>query len=414
MLQALLRRVASAANIDSPAQFVRAPHVGRRNVRVATCVVRLMRWLAWCATFMLGAIATAMAAAPAPADASAAKVLEVFVRSDCPHCADAKAFLVQLARDRPGLQIVFRTVDQDPLARDALVALSLDAGVWPPGVPTFVFGGQLMVGFDDAEHVGRDLIELIDSGSAPKPEVRSALFGTLNASQLGLPLFTLALGLLDGFNPCAMWVLLFLLSLLVRLRDRRRMALVAGTFVLVSGAVYYAFMAAWLNIFLAVGLSDPVRWTLGAVALAIGAINVKDFVARGHGLSLSIPASAKPGLYARMRRVLQAPALPASLLAVAVLAVVVNFVELLCTAGIPAIYTAVLAQQQLSGPAHYAYLGLYILGYIADDSVMVAMAVIALGSGKLGERAGRGLKLVSGAVMLVLGAIVLLRPDWLT
>ena len=68
------------------------------------------------------------------------------------------------------------------------------------------------------------------------------------------------MGLLDGFNPCAMWVLLLLLSLLVRLHDRKRMALVAGTFVLVSGTVYYAFMAAWLNIFLVVGMSKPLRW----------------------------------------------------------------------------------------------------------------------------------------------------------
>ncbi len=128
------------------------------------------------------------------------------------------------------------------------------------------------------------------------------------------------------------------------------MALVAGTFVLVSGAVYYAFMAAWLNVFLAVGLSQGVRWMLGALALVIGALNVKDFVAWGRGPSLSIPASAKPGLYARMHQVMQAPALPASLLAVAALAVVVNFVELLCTAGFPAVYTAVLAQQELAPP----------------------------------------------------------------
>ncbi len=367
------------------------------------------RWLAWLVVSMLGAISVV----PAIADVAETAVLEVFVRSDCPHCADAKVFLAQLARDRPDVQIVFRPVDQDPRARDDLVARSRAAGVWPPGVPTFVFGNQVMVGFDDAEHAGRDLLELIDRGSAPKGEVRSALFGTLEASRLGLPLFTLALGLLDGFNPCAMWVLLFLLSLLVRLRDRRRMALVAGTFVLVSGAVYYAFMAAWLNVFLAVGFSDAVRWLLGAVALAIGAVNVKDFVAWGHGPSLSIPASAKPGLVARMRRAMQAPALPASLLAVAALAVVVNFVELLCTAGIPAIYTAVLAQQQLGGPAYYGYLGLYILGYIADDSLMVAMAVTALSSSKLTEGAGRGLKLVSGAVMLALGAVMLLRPEWL-
>ncbi len=57
----------------------------------------------------------------------------------------------------------------------------------------------------------------------------------LRAGELGLRLFTIVIGLLDGFNPCAMWVLLFLLSLLVNLHDRFKMVLIAGTFVAVSG-----------------------------------------------------------------------------------------------------------------------------------------------------------------------------------
>jgi threonine/homoserine/homoserine lactone efflux protein len=93
--------------------------------------------------------------------------------------------------------------------------------------------------------------------------------------------------------------------------------------------------------------------------------------------------------------------------------VVVNAVELLCTAGLPAIYTAVLSQQNLPASAHYAYLGLYILGYIADDSLMVAAAVLALSSNKLTEAGGRWLKLISGGVMLALGLALLLRPGWL-
>ena len=343
----------------------------------------------------------------------AAAALVVYVRDGCPHCADAKVFLEQLSRERPHLRIVLRAVDQDPAARDELMALSRAAGVWPPGVPTFAVGGRLLVGFGEARESGPAVLALLEQRTETPSKVETRLFGTLSASQMGLPLFTLALGLLDGFNPCAMWVLLFLLSLLVRLQDRRRMALVAGTFVLVSGAVYYAFMAAWLNVFLAVGLSTQVRWALAAVALLIGAVNVKDFVAFGKGISFSIPDAAKPGIYARVRAVLNAEALPGSLLAVAVLAVVVNFVELLCTAGLPAIYTAVLTQQGVSPAANYAYLGLYILGYIADDTLMVAVAVLALGNRKLTEHTGRWLKLLSGLVMLALGVVLLLRPDWL-
>lgn len=113
-------------------------------------------------------------------------------------------------------------------------------------------------------------------------------------------------GLLDGFNPCAMWVLLFLLAMLVNLKSRSRMALIAGTFVLVSGIVYFAFMAAWLTVFMLIGISQPVRILLALASLLVGAINLKDFFAFGRGPSLSIPESAKPGIYKRMRGVLHA------------------------------------------------------------------------------------------------------------
>jgi glutaredoxin len=350
---------------------------------------------------------------PQPQQLAEPNVLEVFVREGCPHCADAKRYLPTLARTRPDLQIILRPVDVDVNARQDLIRYSTQAGITTPGVPTFRFHGRLLVGFTNPEHSGPELAQWLDQAAPNADRVDTAWFGEVSVDRLGLPLFTLALGLLDGFNPCAMWVLLFLLSLLVHLHDRRRMALIAGTFVLTSGVVYFAFMAAWLNVFLVIGFSNPLRIGLGLLALLIGAINVKDFLQPGLGISLSIPNTAKPGLYARMRRVMAADRLLTSLAGVVTLAVVVNFIELLCTAGFPALYTAVLTQQQLPAIEYYAYLALYIAGYITDDSLMVGIAVFALSTRKLTERAGRQLKLLSGTVMLVLGAIMLLRPDWL-
>ncbi len=340
-------------------------------------------------------------------------VLEVYVRDGCPHCTKAKEFLHKFSSERPWLAIVYRSVDHDSNARDDLMRHAKAANFWPPGVPAFRFNDQLLVGFDSPEHTGRLLADLVAQSAINLTHVETSLFGTLSVSGLGLPLFTLAMGLLDGFNPCAMWVLLFLLSLLVHLQDRKKMALIAGTFVLVSGTVYYAFMAAWLNVFLLIGISTALRWTLGGMALAIGGLNVKDFFFWKWGFSLTIADSAKPDLYARMRAILTADKLLPSLTAVALLAVMVNFIELLCTAGFPAVYTAILVQQDLSPVAYYSYLGLYILGYITDDALMVATAVIALSNRKLTERTGRWLKLISGVVMLGLGGIMILRPEWL-
>lgn len=359
---------------------------------------------------LLLSCATATAAPSATTDRT---LVEVFVREGCPHCSEAKRYLAQLSEARPDIEVRLRPVDSDAQARDELLRISRESGHWPPAVPTFVIRGEVLVGFSDAQRTGPLLLALVDRGTTKAPGVSAGPLGEISVERLGLPLFTLALGLLDGFNPCAMWVLLFLLSLLVRLRDRRRMAWIAGTFVAVSGIVYYAFMAAWLNLFLMVGLSALLTRVLGGVALLIGVINLRDSLRRQGGFTLSIPDSAKPGIYARSRAILQSHALLPAIVGVASLAVLVNFIELLCTAGLPAIYTAVLAQQELQPVGRYAYLALYILGYIADDALMVGTAVAALGSRKLSEHGGRRLKFISGLVMLMLGLVLLLNPQWL-
>ena len=152
---------------------------------------------------------------------------------------------------------------------------------------------------------------------------------------------------------------------------------------------------------------------LGLTAVAIGVVHVKDFIAAGRGPSLSIPAAAKPGIYARMRRIVTAENLPAALAAAFTLAVLVNVVELLCTAGLPALYTNILAQRVPGTAARYGYLGLYIAAYMFDDAVMVGVTVATLSRLELQAAGGRWLKLVSGGVILGLGLVMLLRPDWL-
>ncbi|MFH1301985.1 MAG: glutaredoxin domain-containing protein [Planctomycetota bacterium] len=237
--------------------------------------------------------------------------------------------------------------------------------------------------------------------------------GELSQSRLGMPAFTFLIGLVDGFNPCAMWVLLFLLSLLVNLRSRAKILAVAGTFVVISGLAYFAFMAAWLNVFLIVGYLPMVQLCLGIFAVVIGVIHVKDFFAFKKGISLSIPEWAKPGIYARARKIVTAENLTGAILGACVLAVLVNIIELLCTAGLPAMYTEILTMQNYPAWKSYAYLGLYIVAYMLDDTIMVTIVVVTLGRHKLQEREGRWLKLISGLIILLLGLVLIFKPTLL-
>ena len=322
----------------------------------------------------------------------------------------------------PDLSIAEHDVAHDADALERLRDLTARAGIATPGVPSFVIGNRVVVGFE-AQTTPAQIRALLEADGvlageeAPPPRppgrVELPLVGLVNVESLGLPLFTVALGLVDGFNPCATWVLLFLLAMLVNLKSRSRMTLIAGTFVVVSGVVYFAFMAAWLTFFMVIGISQPVRISLAAIALFVGAVNLKDFFAMGRGPSLGIPESAKPGFYRRVREILHADDLAGAMVGIIALAFLVNLVELLCTAGLPALYTAILTRQGLPSWEYYAYLALYVAAYMLDDAILVTVGVVTLGKRKLQERGGRWLKLLSGLVVLTLGAALLLRPGWI-
>jgi hypothetical protein len=240
------------------------------------------------------------------------------------------------------------------------------------------------------------------------------MLGEVSADALSLPLFTLVIAGLDAFNPCAFFVLLFLLSLMVHARSRARMLLIGGTFVLCSGLVYFLFMAAWLNLFLVVGGAPAVTAIAGVVALIVGGLNVKDFFLLGQGPSLAIPDGAKPGLFRRMGALLHADRLWTMLLGTVALALAANSYELLCTAGFPMVFTRILTLNGLSTPAYYGYLVLYNLIYILPLLAIVLVFTFTLGARKLTERQGRVLKLLSGLMMLGLGLVLLAAPDRLS
>ncbi|MGD2045878.1 MAG: NrdH-redoxin [Gemmatimonadota bacterium] len=354
----------------------------------------------------------------------------LYFATGCPHCERALVWLGGLSATHPELRIETHDVARDRAALEALQALARARGLGGVSVPTFVIrGDEVHVGFGSAETTGRMLEELLmpppADGGAPSQgavagvgglddaSVSLPFFGVVRLDEVGLPAFTVVVGLLDGFNPCAMWVLLFLLSMLVHVQSRARMAAVGGVFVGVSGLVYYAFMAAWLNAFLLLGIARWIQIGLGGLALVMGLLNMKDFLWLGAGPSLAIPESAKPGIYARVRRIVTAEKLGAALGTAAVLALLVNTVELLCTAGLPALYTRILTLRELPTLTYHAYLALYDVFYMLDDAIVLGIAIVTLSNRRLQAGEARWLKLASGTVMLALGVMLIVEPSWL-
>jgi len=368
------------------------------------------------------------------ADGTPTVRLHYFYSPTCPHCQEAAPFIAALDDELGWLEVEKYSIKDDRENARKYFDTAQALGVEALSVPGFIFCREVRIGYDTAATTGAELRQALEAchaarlsgagsaatGSAaaapgePGSTVRIPLLGSLDPASLSLPLLTLVLAGVDAFNPCAFFVLLFLLSLMVHAKSRARMLVVGGTFVLFSGLVYFVFMAAWLNVFLVAGELRAATLAAGVIALAMGAINIKDFFWFKQGVSLSIPESAKPGLFRRMREVVAAGNTGPMLASTVLLAIVANSYELLCTAGFPMVYTRTLTLAGLETWQYYAYLAAYNVIYVIPLLVIVIVFATTLGARKLTEAEGRVLKLVSGFMMLAFGILLLAAPQLLT
>jgi thiol-disulfide isomerase/thioredoxin len=383
----------------------------------------------------------------AAADGTPTVRLYYFYSPTCPHCQAAAPYIDELKARWPWLEVKKYAVKDNRANARFYYETALSLGTKALSVPGFVFCRQVLIGYDTAETTGAEIARALESchqrlvdegirtmsatpeasgttgtGAPQTPVVEDRAGTTVNLPFVGmvdvkafsLPVLTVVLAGMDAFNPCAFFVLLFLLSLLVHAKSRTRMAIVGGTFVLFSGLVYFVFMAAWLNVFLIAGELRVITVIAGLLALTVAALNIKDFFWFKEGPSLSIPESAKPGLFKRMRGIVATGNLGPMLASTVLLAIVANSYELLCTAGFPMVYTRVLTLAELETWQYYAWLALYNVIYVIPLLAIVIVFVKTMGARKLSESEGRILKLVSGFMMLGFGLMLLAAPQWLT
>ena len=247
-----------------------------------------------------------------------------------------------------------------------------------------------------------------------KNYVIDSIFGKIDLSALSLPILTIILGAMDSINPCSFFILLFLLSLLLYTKSRKRMILIGGIFIFFSGLIYFLIMVFLLQAFQITGAQIFITILAGIIAIIFGILNIKDYFYFKKGLSASIPESQKPKLYKQMRKIVKITSIPSLIFSTIVLAISANIVELFCSLNLPVIYTAILTSYSFSSSQFYLYIFFYNLIYIIPLLVITSIVVITLGRKKLSEFQGRILKLFSGVMIFSLGEILLLNSNMLS
>lgn len=349
--------------------------------------------------------------------------INFFYSAICPYCEKEKEFLKELKEKYPEIEIKEYEVISNPENKEILNQFyekyqvpEKDKG-W---VPITFTPDKYFIGFN--QQIAEDIESCIKEcliGEKPAPQkIKIPVFGEIDISKMSLPALTVTLGALDGLNPCAMWILLFLIALLINTRSRKRMWLVGGTFILASGIVYYLILSAWLNLFLAISYVNLTRILIGAFALVVGVWQIKTFIGY-RGVCPVTDGSTKfgdrirNGLRDQAEKLALSPLTFGILIGVIILALGVNLVEFFCSAGLPAIYTRVLTLSQISTLSYYLYLLLYTFVFMLDDLIIFSLAVITLSRIGFTAKYNYWATLFGGLLIFALGILLIFKPELL-
>lgn len=370
--------------------------------------------------------------------------LYLFYGDGCPHCAEEKIFLSEIEDDYENLEVVqyevWKNSDNQKLLEEVKEKLQVERN----GVPVTVIGDTVMVGWSEAlegkikraiefyydnEYV--DVVNQIKEGTYQEQEessnkfleeeeksdgdatIKVPLFGKVNLKNVSLSTAALVLGLIDGFNPCAMWVLLFLISMLIGMKNKRRMWIIGLTFLISSALVYMLIMLSWLNIVVSISTSIIVRNIIALVAIFGGVINIYNYFKHQDSGCSVVDEKKRKKTFSRIKQFTHEKSLILALVGTVALAFSVNIIELACSAGLPLVYTQLLAINNITGIMSVLYVLLYIIFFLLDDLLIFFIAVKTMEVTGISTKYSKYSHLLGGILMIIIGGLLILKPEWL-
>jgi uncharacterized protein Veg len=340
-----------------------------------------------------------------------------FYIPSCSHCEEQEPFNDKLANTYPSILIIEHdatTPTGSALLSEKLAELRVED---EPAFPITIFGNQVFGGWESEETTGRAIEEALQqclvgecpppTGEQPRDTIVLPWIGEIDPANYSLPALAVILGLVDGFNPCAMWVLVYLIALIATLRDRKRIWMIVGSFVLASGVLYFLFMTVWLNAFLLIGYVKSVTIVIGLVALGGGILQIREVMETKGAIVCEVTdEESRKKTMTRIQKIVSSPLTLGTVAGIIALAFAVNSIEFVCSAAIPAIYTHILSLASLTTFQYYGYILLYVFFFMLDDLVIFGTAAFALSS-NLGERYSKYFRPVGATILIILGLLLL-------
>ena len=391
--------------------------------------------------------------------------IHLFYGNGCPHCAAEEEFLSDYLKDRTDVKLYKYEIWYDSHNQELLSKVQKEMGTTNKnGVPFTVIGKKTIVGYADGVtdeqikdainyYLNNDYRDYAGeiTGKVKKTEVKEdttkdesktedkkenkiekaddtkdsdqtdenvtvPVLGKINAKKVSLPILAVVLGFVDGFNPCAMWILIFLITMLFNMKDRKKMWILGLTFILTSGIVYLMFMLAWLNLATFISKIAFIRLLIAVIALVVGLINVYKYIdslkKKDEGCDV-VDKKDRKKIMEKIVSITHEKKFIIALLGIMVLAASVNIIELMCSIGIPLLFTQILAMNNLSTFSYMIYMFIYIFFFLIDDIVIFIISMVTLKVTGLSTKYTKYSHLIGGIIMLIIGLLLIIKPELL-
>ena len=371
--------------------------------------------------------------------------LYLFHGDGCPHCAKEREYLKEIEKEYDDVNIHLYEVWYDTDNQELMEKVKKELNSSTNYVPLTIIGDKYTVGFNDntklmiknniekclkedcEDVVGNVLAGKTANETTIKKEVKEPkkdkedsikdlpILGKVDVKKVSLPIMAAVIGLVDGFNPCAMWVLVFLISMLLGTKDRKKMWILGLTFLFTSAFIYLLFMVAWLNVAIKMNTVIWLRITIAIIAIIAAFINLKSFyksLKKDTGCEV-VDSKKRKNIIEKIKKFTLEKSLILGLLGVMTLAVSVNFIELACSAGLPLLFTQILALNNLSKLSYMIYILIYILFFLIDDIIVFVIAMFTLKITGISNKYSKYSHLIGGIIMLLIGLLMIIKPEWL-
>ena len=344
----------------------------------------------------------------------------LFHSATCPHCKQERKFIKNTLKEKYKDTVVFyeyEVVKNDKyidLYNKAMDVYNL-SDAEKNHFPLTIIGEKYYLGFSDS--VKSVLINSINSninGMKETTKYDLPILGKVDAYNISVPLVGIILGLLDGFNPCALWILLFLINMMIGFKDRKKMLILGSAFLFTSGLVYFLSMLGISSILSLVKNVSLIQTLIGVFAIVAGIIQLRNWykTRKDNGCHV-VDDKKRKKIFSKMKTIMKENNFILAIIGIITLAASVNVVELACSIGFPGIYAQILAINNIHGLLRILYILLYCFFYMFDDFFIFLIALATFSVKGISNKYNKYVSIISGVIMLLMGILLILKPEWI-